>query len=70
MRLRKPRERETHFVVAANVKTRRKKGEVMLKDLCKYGFMQNYTRWVCHGEAYRPREEAVRQCLEAFDGDG
>jgi hypothetical protein len=25
MRLRKPRERETHFVVAANVKTRRKK---------------------------------------------
>jgi hypothetical protein len=42
----------------------------MLKDLCKYGFMSNYTRWVCHGEAYRPREEAVRQRLEAFDGDG
>jgi hypothetical protein len=42
----------------------------MLKDLCKYGFMPNYTRWVCHGEAYRPREEAVRQRLEAFDGDG
>jgi hypothetical protein len=23
-----------------------------------------------HGEAYCPREEAVRQCLEAFYGDG
>jgi hypothetical protein len=42
----------------------------MLKDICKYGFMPNYTRWVCHGEAYHPREEAVRQHLEEFDGDG
>jgi hypothetical protein len=25
---------------------------------------------VCHGEAYHPREDAVKQRLEAFDGDG
>jgi hypothetical protein len=42
----------------------------MMKDLCKYGFMPNYTRWVCHGEPYCPREESVRQHLESFDGDG
>jgi hypothetical protein len=49
---------------------KRKTREVMVQHLCKYGFMLNYTRWVYHGEAYRPREEAVRQRLEAFDGDG
>jgi hypothetical protein len=32
--------------------------------------MPNYTRWVYHGEAYHPREEVVRQCLETFDNDG
>jgi hypothetical protein len=32
--------------------------------------MPNYTRWVYHGEAYRPREEVVRPRLEAFDDDG
>ena len=39
------------------------------KDLCKYGFTPNYTVWIHHGEAYRIREEVVRPCLEAFDGD-
>ena len=42
----------------------------MVQHLCKYGFMPNYTWWVSHGEAYRPREEVVRRRLEAFDGDG
>ena len=42
----------------------------MVQHLYKYEFMPNYTRWVSHGEAYRPREEAVRRRLEAFDGDG
>jgi hypothetical protein len=32
--------------------------------------MPNYTRWMSHGEAYRPREEVVRRRLEAFGGDG
>ena len=32
--------------------------------------MPNYTRWVHHGEPYRPREEVVRRGLEAFYGDG
>ena len=49
---------------------KRKTREVMMKHLCKFGFMPNYTRWVYHGEAYRPREEVVRRRLEAFDGDG
>jgi len=49
---------------------KRRTREVMMKHLCKYGFMPNYTRWVHHGEPYRPREEVVRRGLEAFDGDG
>ena len=49
---------------------KRKTREVMMKHLCKFGFMPNYTRWVYHGEAYRPTEEVVRRRLEAFDGDG
>ena len=39
---------------------KRRTKEVMMKHLCKYGFMPNYTRWVHHGDAYRPREEVVR----------
>jgi hypothetical protein len=58
------------FCPCIQCKNKKKKREVMLKDLCKYGFMPNYTQWVCHGEAYHPREEVVRQRLEAFDGDG
>jgi len=49
---------------------KRKTRQVMVQHLCKYGFMPNYTRWVYHGEAYHPREEAMSQQLEAFDGDG
>jgi hypothetical protein len=49
---------------------KRKTREVMLRHLCKYGFMPNYTLWVYHGEAYRPREGVVRRRLEALDGDG
>jgi hypothetical protein len=46
-------------------KNRKNVGE----DLCKYGFMPNYTCWIHHGEADRIREEVVRPRLEAFDGD-
>ena len=46
-------------------KNRKNVGE----DLCKYGFTPNYTCWIHHGEADRIREEVVRPCLEAFDGD-
>jgi hypothetical protein len=49
---------------------KRKSRKVMGVHLCKNGFMPNYTRWVCHGEAYHSREEVVRPRLEAFDGDG
>ena len=38
-------------------------------DLYKYGFVENYTCWVHHGEADRIREEVVRQRLEEYDGD-
>jgi hypothetical protein len=49
---------------------KRRTREFMIKDLCKHGFMPNYTRWVHHGEAYRPREEVVRRHLQAFDDEG
>ena len=42
----------------------------MGKHLYKYGFMPGYTRWICHGEAGRRRDEVVRQRLDELDGDG
>jgi len=40
------------------------------KDLFKYGFVENYKRWIFHGEAkVRIREEVVRACLEEYDGE-
>jgi hypothetical protein len=46
-------------------KNRKNVGE----DLCKYGFMPNYTCWIHHGEANRIREEVVRPRLKTLDGD-
>jgi hypothetical protein len=48
---------------------KRKTRKFMGEHPCKYRFTSNYTRWVYQGEAYRTREEVVRPCLEAFDGD-
>jgi hypothetical protein len=31
--------------------------------------MPDYSRWIFHGEAYRTREEVVRQCIEDYDAD-
>jgi hypothetical protein len=40
------------------------------KDLFKNGFVENYKRWIFHGEEKaRIREEEVRACLEEYDGD-
>ena len=48
---------------------KRKVKKAVGEDLCKYGFVANYTCWVHHGEADRIREEVVRQRLEEYDGD-
>jgi hypothetical protein len=29
----------------------------------------NYTRWICHGEAHRARDEVLRQRIEEFDDE-
>jgi hypothetical protein len=42
----------------------------MEQHLCKYGFTEDYTRWVYHGEADRTREEVVRPRVEDYDADG
>jgi hypothetical protein len=34
-----------------------------------HGFVKNYTRWICHGEAHRAREEVLRQRIETFDAE-
>jgi hypothetical protein len=39
------------------------------KDLFNNGFVQNYTRWIHHGERDRIREEVVRPLLEEYDAD-
>jgi hypothetical protein len=31
--------------------------------------MLDYTRWIFHGEAYRRREEVVRQHIKDYDAD-
>jgi hypothetical protein len=50
--------------------TRKRTKEVMETHLCKYGFTEEYTRWVYHGEADRTREEVVRPRAEDYDADG
>jgi hypothetical protein len=42
---------------------------VMGEHLCKYGWTEDYTRWIYHGEGGRVREEAVRARVEEFDAD-
>jgi hypothetical protein len=44
--------------------------EVMEQHLCKYGFTEDYTRWVYHGEADHMREEVVRPRVEDYDANG
>lgn len=39
----------------------------MGEHIWKNGFMTDYTRWIFHGEAYRTREEVVRQRIEGYD---
>ncbi|XP_025792017.1 uncharacterized protein LOC112873220 [Panicum hallii] len=41
----------------------------MGEHLCKYGWTEDYTRWIYHGEGGRVREEAVRARVEEFDAD-
>ena len=41
----------------------------MGKHICTNGFVANYTRWICHGEAHRARDEVVRQRIENYDTD-
>ena len=31
----------------------------MGKHIIRNGFVENYTRWICHGEAHRAREEVI-----------
>jgi hypothetical protein len=49
---------------------KRKVEREVYKDLVKHGFVENYERWIFHGEAKATvREEEVRACLKEFDGD-
>jgi hypothetical protein len=41
----------------------------MGKHIITYGFVANYTRWICHGEAHRARDEVLRQRIEDFDDE-
>jgi len=41
----------------------------MTNHLCNYGFTRGYTRWTCHGESSRARDEVVRQRIEDHDDD-
>jgi hypothetical protein len=41
----------------------------MGKHIVAHGFVKNYTRWICHGEAHRAREEVLRQRIETFDAE-
>ena len=41
----------------------------MGKHIITNGFVENYTRWICHGEAHRAREEVVRQRIDDYDAD-
>jgi hypothetical protein len=49
---------------------KRKVKREVYKDLFKNGFVENYKRWIFHGEERaRIREEEVRARLEEYDGD-
>ena len=39
------------------------------QHICNNGFVANYTRWICHGEARRARDEVVRQRIEEYDSN-
>jgi len=41
----------------------------MSKHLIRLGFTPDYTRWTCHGETQRVRDDVVRQRIEEFDDD-
>ena len=41
----------------------------MGKHICTNGFVANYIRWICYGEAHRARDEVVRQSIENYDAD-
>jgi len=41
----------------------------MGKHIIRNGFVENYTRWICHGEAHRAREEVVSQRIDDYDAD-
>jgi hypothetical protein len=41
----------------------------MGKHIVAHGFVKNYTRWICHGEAHCAREEVLRQRIETFDAE-
>ena len=41
----------------------------MGKHIIINGFVENYTRWICHGEAHHAREEVVRQCIDDYGAD-
>ena len=51
------------------VNRKRQTKKVMGEHLWKNGFMEDYTRWVYHGEADRMREEVVRPRVEDYDAD-
>ena len=48
---------------------KRKPKKVMVEHIWKNGFTPGYTRWIFHGEAYRTREEVLRQRVEDYDVD-
>jgi hypothetical protein len=60
-----------HCVPAGNVTTKKRKVKrEVYKDLFKNKFVENYKRWIFHGEERaRIREEEVRAHLEEYDGD-
>ena len=41
----------------------------MGKHIIRNGFVENYTRWICHGEAHHAREEVVRQRINDYDAE-
>jgi hypothetical protein len=48
---------------------KRKSKKAMVEHIWKNGFTLDYTRWIYYGEAYRTREEVVRQRVVDYDAD-
>jgi hypothetical protein len=48
---------------------KRKVQREVYKNLFKYEFVENYKRWIFHGEAKARIREEVRARLEEYDGD-